>query len=117
MYTLTVENSQVQSESGFFFKARPFTISVGDRTFMCVFKKGSQGKVVYSLEEKGVVLVELQHPYYTPEFAPEETTRFGEDAPILEAVYGGLLHLGVAKEKTWLHAYQEKKVSFQITQS
>jgi len=117
MYTLTVQDGQDQSESGAFFKARPFDIDVAGRSVSCVFRKGTSGKVIYALEEKSVVLVELVHPYYAPDFLPEELSRFGEDRPFVEAVYAALIRLGVTKEKSWIQFFQEKSFSFEVRQA
>ena len=117
MYVLRVQDGQDQSESGAFFKARPFDVSVAGRSVSCVFRKGTSGKVVYALEEKSVVLVELVHPYYAPDFLPEELSRFGEDTPFVESVYAALIRLGVTKDKTWVQAFQDKSFSFEVRQA
>jgi hypothetical protein len=48
MYTLMVHEGQDQSESGAFFRGRPFEVVVGERSVLCVFRKGTAGKVVYA---------------------------------------------------------------------
>ena len=117
MYTLQVRDAVDQETSGVFFKARPFEIIVGDRRFDGVFRKGTSGKVIYALEESGTLLVELIHPYYAPEFAPEEASRFGADAAVLEAVYAALVRLGVTKDKSWVAYLQEKAFSYGVKQA
>ena len=117
MYQLHVQEGQDQSESGFYFRARPFTVSVNGRDLSCVFRKGTSGKVIYALEEAGTLLVELVHPYYAPDFLPEETSRFGDDADFIRAVYAALVRLGVTKEKVWVQFFQDKKESFSVSQA
>jgi hypothetical protein len=117
MYTLHVQNGQDQSESGFFFKAKPFSIDSLGRSVVCVFRKGSTGKVVYALEEGGKLLVELVHPYYAPEFLPDELSRFGSDADFVAAIYAALIRVGVTKDKVWVQFFQDKQLSFSIKQS
>ena len=117
MYVLNVQDGQDQSESGFFFRARPFTVSVNGHELSCVFRKGTSGKVIYALEEAGTLLVELVHPYYAPDFLPAELSRFGEDTPFVEAVYAALIRLGVTKEKAWIQFFQDKSFSFDVRQA
>jgi hypothetical protein len=117
MYTLMVHEGQDQSESGAFFRGRPFEVVVGERSVLCVFRKGTAGKVVYAVEASGALLVELVHPYYAPDFLPEELSRFGADASFFEAVYAALIRLGVTKDKTWVQAFQDKSFSFEVRQA
>ena len=117
MYTLHVRDAVDQQTSGTFFKARPFEITVGERRFDCVFRKGTSGKVIYALEESGVLLVELIHPYYAPEFAPDEADRFGLSVAVLETVYAALVRVGVTKDKAWIAYLQEKAYSYEVKQA
>lgn len=117
MYVLRVQDGQDQSEVGAFFKARPFEVTIGARSVSCVFRKGTSGKVVYAIEEAGRLLVELVHPYYAPDFLPEEVARFGEDASFVSAVYAALIRVGVTKEKVWVQFFQDKLLSFELRQA
>ncbi len=117
MYTLQVIAGVEKQAVGIFFKARPFEIVTTGRSFHCVFRKGTTGKVIYAVEEAGRLLVELVHPYYAPEFTPEEVACFGADVAVFEALYAALVRVGVTKDKAWSVYLQEKAYSYEVNQA
>lgn len=95
-YRIVVENAEVISEEGNFFKALPFELESDGRVFACVFRKSEHGHVVYEVSENGTVILELEHPDYLPELAFSDLDAEGQK---LLGLYAALLHVGIGKAK------------------
>ena len=62
-YELTVENGSIVAETGFFFRAAPFTIHAANQQIDCTFIRDGHD-VVYRLSSNNSPIADLAHPDY-----------------------------------------------------
>jgi len=120
-YELTIENGKVKSESGAFFLAAPFTIQSGSSTVTVIFKPVNAHEVMYTLEQNGKTLFQLEHPDYVTDHRPENLNQavsipgFSDSRLIFEA----LNRLGISKSKTYKSYFEDPanaNFSYQVEQ-
>ncbi len=114
-YELHVENGQIISRTGSFFKASPFEIEMGNARIHCEFKRNAHHHVVYVISENGQTLVELEHPDYTPNCEPQNINAIikpsnAEGQAIVEA----FIQLGISKGKAFLSLPHQ--ATYKVTQ-
>ena len=117
-YYLKVENNEVISEEGSFFKGTPFTITSGAQTIQVEFTRNADKHVIYRLSENGKALIDIDHPDYVPDTAPESITDLlnpSEDAMVIVAA---LFKVEVSKGEPYNSALESAKpFSYEIKQN
>ncbi len=118
IYECKVQNNAIQSETGTFFKAAPFTVSVGTNTYSVHFEKNSSGKVMHTLHHNNTIILELEHPDYSPSCTPDalNQTLNNNDA---QAIFAACCHCGVTIEKAYIDFFKSDEspsLSYHITQ-
>jgi hypothetical protein len=119
-YTLKVENNDIKSEEGSFFRAAPFTIKSEGAEVLCSFLRNSERHVVYRLSQDGNILAEYVHQDYSPECPPEKLKEnlkvsTGNPYPFIAA----MVHLGIAQGPEYKALYQNEGAqtySFEVSQ-
>ena len=117
-FQLIVNNGLTQKEEGFFFRAAPFTVTIGSDifnvSFTRVFKTEDYHPVIYQISHHDTVIFELEHPDYSPTLPPEVFESQFPSLPI-SSLLTALTKLSLIRDKEYA-SYKEKPVSFSVYQ-
>ena len=110
-YQLAVQNGETKSETGHFFKGAPFEIEANGKKLDIEFKMGNAHRVMYHVTQNGSPVLELEHPDYTPDTAPDS---LGDKA----ALFAALVRLEITKAKPYKAYFEEqaKSQTYEIRQ-
>ena len=116
-YKAIVNNGEVTSEEGAFFKAAPFKVSVEDRQYEADFLLQDNGVAVYEIKKGDQSIMKLTHPDYVPEKSRGVYVDPGSLSQEEKEVFAALVYLKISKAKEYIAFYKEEKYDFEVTQS
>ena len=114
-FHLIVKNNDKDTEEGFFFKALPFQIIVGNTTYDIIFEKADDGHVRHRLFQNNTLLADLVHPDYIPNCTVDQlkNTLGTTDA---EAIFSALFMLDVSQDNDYKTYFDSQSYSFEVKQ-
>ncbi|MEK9657470.1 MAG: hypothetical protein VW378_03745 [bacterium] len=115
-YHLQIENGKIIKEEGHFFRATPFTIIKDTCHIHCEFTHKDH-EVVYKLSENNNHLINLEHPDYLPDVAPEELNTILKCSKDSLFIIEALFQLKIAKSSIYsTYLKKQKPTSYSVIQ-
>ncbi len=120
-YYLKITNGNVEKEEGYFFRAGRMSLIINGQTVQCVFKHNHEKEVVYAIFLEDKPLMELEHPHYVPDCAPDKLEeKFLQNKVSWSTLFSALTKVGVLRNKEY-NAYfasdeEKKKHSYEVVQ-
>lgn len=118
-YELIIKNGETETENGYFFKASPFDIQVGDATLSVIFERNEGLHVVYKIASNGSKALELTHPDYADVSADNLAATISDSPISYEVLYAALVRLEITKDKDLVEHFKTTPFSgdLKVTQS
>ena len=116
-YQATIENGEIKTEEGYFFKAGNFEVQANTNVFKCQFNRLSNGEVIWEVLEGENSVFKLTHPDYVPEINPGQNVKVEDLPKETMVIFDAFGKLDISKDKDYkLYFAENKNNSYKIVQ-
>ncbi len=110
-YQATIENGEIKTEEGYFFKAGSFEVQSNNNVFLCQFNRLSNGDVIWEVLENSESIFKLTHPDYVPEKNLGQNIKVETLDKEKLVVFDAFGKLDISKDKEYKSFFAENKTS------
>ena len=116
-YQAKIENGEMKSEEGYFFKAGSFSIVSEKNKYECEFNRLENGAVIWHIKEDSKSIYKLTHPDYVPEEKPGQNIKVDSLKEDNLIIFDAFNKLDISKDKEYKIFFENyKKKSYSIIQ-